>query len=113
VANLKGARKRGLEFWQAAVERLQEGEKLAEVAAELKVDRRGLYRWQVRLNGVEETPGKRREKALAKEVERLQKALAQRVLEVDFLQGALHKIEARRRGNTSGGVAASTTRCEK
>lgn len=113
MANVRGARKRGLEFWQTAVERLKAGEKLAEVAAELGVDRRGLYRWQVRLNPVEESPGKRREKALAKEVEQLKKALAEKVLEVDFLQGALQKVEARRRRSTSGGAPASTTRSEK
>jgi transcriptional regulator with XRE-family HTH domain len=46
VANLKGAKKRGLQFWQAAVARVQAGENLAEVAMELGVDRRGLARWE-------------------------------------------------------------------
>jgi hypothetical protein len=50
VANLKGAKKRGLPFWQAAVARVQAGENLAEVALELGVDRRGLARWQERLD---------------------------------------------------------------
>ena len=113
MANVRGAKKRGMEFWQAAVERLKAGENLGELAAELGVDRRGLYRWQEKLNAPEETSGKRREKALAKEVEELKKALAEKVLEVDFLQGALHKIEARRQGSGSGGAQASTTRSGK
>jgi transposase-like protein len=99
-----------LEFWQAAVERLKAGENLAEVAAELGVDRRGLFRWRERLDPETETAGQRREKALAKEVDQLKKALAEKVLGVDFLRGALHKVEARRRQSESGGERACTTR---
>jgi transposase-like protein len=113
VANARGAKHRGLEFWQAAVERLKAGENLAEVAAELGVDRRGLFRWRERLDPEAETAGQRREKALSKEVDRLKKALAEKVLVVDFLQGALHKVEARRRQSESGGEPGSTTRSEK
>jgi hypothetical protein len=50
---------------------------------------------------------------LVKEVDRLKRALADRVLEVDFLRGALHKIEERRLKSGSDGVAASTTRSGK
>jgi hypothetical protein len=51
-----------------------------------------------------------REAGLKKEVEKLKQALAEKVLEVDFLQGALHKIEARRQASGSTGAKASTTR---
>jgi hypothetical protein len=47
------------------------------------------------------------------EVEQLKKALAEKVLEVDFLRGALHKVEARRRQNGSVGGPESTTRSRK
>jgi hypothetical protein len=113
VANLKGTKKRGLQFWQAAVARVQAGENLAEVALELGVDRRGLARWQERLDPEMLRSDRRREKALETEVEQLKKALAEKVLEVDFLSGALHKVEARRRQNESAGVAESTTRSRK
>ena len=113
MANLKGAKKRGLQFWQAAVARVQAGENLAEVALELGVDRRGLARWQEKLDPEMLRTDRRREKALVTEVEQLKKALAEKVLEVDFLQGALHKIEARRQGQTSTGAKASTTRSGK
>lgn len=113
MANARGVKKRGLEFWQAAVERLRAGENLAAVAAELGVDRRGLLRWRERLDPEAETAGERREKALVKEVEQLKKALAEKVLVVDFLQGALHKVAARRRQSASNGERASTTRSEK
>jgi transposase-like protein len=115
VANKRGVRKKGIDFWRAAVERLKQGESAQAVAEELGVDRRGLQRWQQRLNaGTAEAERPRpREAALAKEVEKLKRALADKVLEVDFLRGALHKIEARRRKSESGGGQASTTRSGK
>ena len=113
MANLKGAKKRGLQVWQAAVARVQAGENLAEVALELGVDRRGLARWQERLDPEMLRTDRRREKALVEEVEQLKKALAEKVLEVDFLRGALHKVEARRRQSGSVGGPGSTTRSRK
>jgi transposase-like protein len=113
VANRKGAKKKSVEFWRAAVERMQAGENVIELAKELGVDRRGLYRWRSRLAGGGPDPGRERQAALSNEVERLKRALAEKVLEVDFLQGALHKIEARRQGRTSSGAKASTTRSGK
>jgi transposase-like protein len=102
-----------VEFWRAAVERLQAGENSADLAAELGIDRRGLYRWRARLgNGVADPAGER-EAGLRQEVARLKQALAEKVLEVDFLQGALHKIEARRQGKVNAGAKASTTRSGK
>jgi transposase-like protein len=113
VSNRKGAKKRGVEFWRAAVERLQAGENVSDLAAELGVDRHGLYRWRARLAGGAPDPTREREAALRKEVERLKRALGEKVLEVDFLQGALHKIEVRRQGKGSTGAKASTTRSGK
>jgi hypothetical protein len=113
VANVKRAKRRGLEFWQAAVGRVKAGESLAEVAAELGVDRRGLARWQERLDPEMLRSDRRREKALVTEVEQLQKALAEKVLVVDFLRGALHKVEARRRQSERVGELGSMTRSGK
>jgi len=113
VANLKGAKRRGLEFWLAAVARVKAGEHLAEVASDLGVDRRGLARWQEKLDPEMLRSDRRREKALETEVEELKKALAEKVLEVDFLRGALHKVEARRRQSGSVGEPGSTTRSRK
>jgi len=113
VANKKGAPRRGLEFWKKAVARLQAGESAGAVAKELGVDVRGLNRWRQRLDLPQQDPQRQREAALVKEVEKLKRALADKVLEVDFLQGALHKIEARRRKNGSTGAQASTTKSGK
>jgi hypothetical protein len=115
MGNERGVRAKGMEFWREAVERLKHGESAGAVARELGVDRRGLQRWEHRLNaGAEEgVRPRQREAALVKEVEKLKRALADKVLEVDFLRGALHKIEERRRNSASGGAQASTTRSEK
>lgn len=113
MANLRGAKKRGLQFWLAAVARVQAGENLAEVASDLGVDRRGLARWQEKLDPEMLRSDRRREKALVTEVEQLKKALAEKVLVVDFLRGALHKVEARRRQSESVGEPGSTTRSRK
>lgn len=113
MANLRGAKKRGLQFWLAAVARVQAGENLAEVASDLGVDRRGLARWQEKLDPEMLRSDRRREKALVTEVEQLKKALAEKVLVVDFLRGALHKVEARRRQSESIGEPGSTTRSRK
>jgi transposase-like protein len=113
VANLKGAKDRGREFWEAAVARMNAGENALALARELGINVRGLYRWRDRLQPGKEEAQRQREAALANEVQRLKRALAEKVLEVDFLQGALHKIEARRQGSGSSGAKASTTRSGK
>ena len=109
----KRSREQGEEFWRAAVERIQAGEKVRVVARELGVDVRGLYRWRERFYPREQDPKRQREVELVKEVDRLKRALADRVLEVDFLRGALRKIEERRLRSGNDGVAASTTRSGK
>ena len=85
-------------------------ENVVELARELKVDKRQLYYWRSRLDPVEEPSQNQREARLSREVERLKRVLAEKVLEVDFFKGALHKIEARRQGKGSSGGKASTTR---
>jgi transposase-like protein len=47
---------------------------------------------------------------LEQENRRLKQALAEKVLEVDFLAGALQQVEARRRQNIASGARASTPR---
>jgi transposase-like protein len=113
VANKKGTKRRGVEFWRRAVKRLEAGENAGDLAAELGINRRGLYQWRVRLSGGTPDPGREQHTALRRELDRLKRALAEKVLEVDFLQGALHKIEVRRQGKPNPGAQASTTRSGK
>ena len=111
MAKGKVPERRGREFWQAAVERMKGCQNVRALAKELGVDLRGLYRWRQRLDPEAAEP--KREAGRDKEVDRLKRALAEKVLEVDFLRGALHKIEARRQGSKNTGAKASTTRSGK
>jgi transposase-like protein len=113
VANKRGPDRKGPEFWSEAVNRINAGENVTALAQELGVSARRLYRWRSKLEPREKDPRRQREAALAQEVRQLKQALAEKVLEVDFLQGALHKIEARRQGSGSTGAKASTTRSGK
>jgi transposase-like protein len=113
VANKRGPDRKGPEFWSDAVKRINAGENVTALAQELGVSARRLYRWRAKLEPREKDPRRQREAKLAQEVRQLKQALADKVLEVDFLQGALHKIEARRQGSESTGAKASTTRSGK
>jgi hypothetical protein len=53
------------------------------------------------------------EYTLGKEISQLKRLLAEKVQEVDFLKGALQRIEARRRSNEESGARASTTKSGK
>ena len=115
MANLSGRKKKGREFWRVAVERVRQGESAQAVAKELGVDRSGLQRWERRLSrqANQEWERQQQERALTQENEKLKRALAEKVLEVDFLRGALHKVEARRQRRGSTGAQASTTESGK
>jgi hypothetical protein len=51
-----------------------------------------------------------RERVLERENRKLKEALATKVLEADFLQGVLRRIEARRQPVSGSGETASTSR---
>ena len=104
-------------FQRMAVERMRASEDVAELARELGVTRRCLYKWRRKLEIIE--PGEEalrpstHASAHRKEIHRLKQLLAEKTLEVDFFRGALQKIEARRQRNSGSGEMASTTRSEK
>jgi transposase-like protein len=75
------------------------------LAKELGISRRLLYTWREQLEPVE-----RGEAPLRKEVSRLKRVLAEKVLELDFFKGALHSVEARRQQSGKTGARASTPR---
>jgi len=99
-------------FRQMAVDRLKQCENIVELAKQLGIDRRLLYRWRDQLEPTESGDGpppvNSRETTLRKEVNRLKRALAEKTLEVDFFKGALHKVKARRQGSGGSGGTAST-----
>ena len=98
-------------FKQRAVERLNQCENVVALSQALGVSRRLLYTWREQLEPVERSeapPANSRETTLRKEVSRLKRVLAEKVLEVDFFKGALHTVEARRQRSGQAGAQAST-----
>ena len=100
-----------------AVERLKNCDNIVALAQELGVHRRLLYKWRDQLDPAEiseeSPPQNPRESTLRKEVSRLKRLLADKVVEVDFFRGALQKVEARRQRKGSSGEKASTTKSGK
>jgi transposase-like protein len=91
---------------QRAVERMKSyGPQ--QVAKELGIHKRQLYEWRDQLRRRRGEPPTR-EDQLRRENQQLREALGKKVLEADFLQGALRRIEARRRASDGCGETAST-----
>jgi transposase len=103
-------------FQRIAVERMRTCESVTELARELGVRPRCLYKWRAKLDLVE--PGEEsarpstHEGSYRKQVQQLKRLLGEKTMEVDFLEGALQKVEARRRTNNGSGETASTTKSE-
>lgn len=104
-------------FQRLAVERMRTCASVDELAKELGVTRRCLYKWRAKLEAVE--PGEEASRASThaaahrKEILQLKRLLAEKAMEVDFLRGTLQKIEARRRRSSGSGERESTNTSEK
>ena len=104
-------------FQRMAVERTRSCENVGDLAQELGVTRRCLYKWREKLDLVE--PGEEsarpstHEASYRKQAQRLKRLLAEKTMEVDFFKGALQKVEARRQRHGAAGETASTTRSGK
>jgi transposase-like protein len=97
-------------FRQMAVDRLTQCDNIVALAKELGISRWLLYTWREKLEPVERRegpPANSRETTLRKQVSRLKRVLAEKVLEVDFSTGALHTVEARRQRSGKTGAQAS------
>jgi transposase len=99
---------------RAAVERMKTGVRVDDLTKELGVTRRYLYKWRTKLEAVE--PGEEAARpsthasAQRKEILQLKRLLAEKAMEVDFLKGALQKVEARRlRSSGTGGKTSTNT----
>jgi transposase len=103
-------------FQRAAVERMKTCESVDDLAKELGVTRRCLYKWRTKLEAVD--PGEEAARpsthasAQRKEILQLKRMLAEKAMEVDFLKGALQKVEARRQRSSGPGGKASTITSE-
>ena len=105
------------EFRRMCVERMKQCDDIGALAKELNIHRRYLYRWRDQLEPVEKSEGpppqNSRESTLRKEVSQLKRVLAEKTLELDFFNGALQKVEARRQQSGGSGAKASTTKSGK
>ena len=104
-------------FQRMAVERMRSSDNIGDLAKELGVGRRCLYKWQAKLDHLE--PGEEaprtnsHESSYRQQVHRLKRLLAEKTLEVDFFKGALQKVKARRKKSGDSGAMASKTKSEK
>ncbi len=113
---MRNWRRHTLEFKKQVVERMKTCENIHELARELKIERKLLYTWRYQLEGRPEarhanydlTAEERKEKQLREEVNKLKAALAERVLENDFLKSALFRVREDRRQRDEAGASAST-----
>jgi transposase-like protein len=83
------------------------------VASELGISKRQLYAWRDQIRRLDQAAlvrGNSRERALERENRKLKEALATKVLEADFFEGVLRRIEARRRPASGSGETASTSK---
>lgn len=105
------------QFQRMAAERMRSSDNIGDLAKELGVGRRCLYKWQANLDHLE--PGEEaprtnsHESSYWQQVHRLKRLLAEKTLEVDFFKGALKKVNARRQKSGDSGEMASTTKSEK
>lgn len=101
-------------FQRMAVERMKTCDSVGELAKELGVTQRCLYKWRRKLETVEAGEESSRPATHAtahrKEILQLKRLLAEKSMEVDFLKGALQKIEARRQRSSDSGETGSSNR---
>jgi transposase-like protein len=98
------------------VERMKTSNNITALAKELGLERKLMYTWQEQLDPVERgvrAAPETRETKLEKEVDRLKRSLAEKTLEIDFLEGALQRIETRRQQSGVSGAKTSTTKSGK
>lgn len=98
-------------FRAMALERLRSCQHIGKLCEELGVSPSTLRQWRRQMESRGDqapvtavVPGE----TLVEENRRLKRALAEKVLEVDFLQGALHQVAEQRRRNSGSGAPAST-----
>jgi transposase len=100
------------EVKMAAVQRLEAGSSMAEVARAFEVNPNVLHRWRREFRegpgNVFPGPGKRRWDGT--EQAKLERKIGQQTLEIDFLKGCLQRIEEQRMVQALGGKPQSMDR---
>ena len=103
------------EFKLAAVQRLERGSSLGEVARALEVNPNVLHRWrrEFRQGPGNVFPGHGKERWAEGRIAELERKIGQQALEIDFLKGCLQRIEEQRMLQAVTGNPRSTGRSKK
>jgi transposase len=103
------------EFKLAAVQRLEQGVSLGEVARALEVNPNVLHRWrrEFRQGPGNVFPGHGKQRWSEGRMADLERKIGQQALEIDFLKGCLQRIEEQRMLQAVTGNPRSTGRSKK
>ena len=103
------------EFKLAAIQRLEQGISIAEVARALEVNPNLLHRWrsEFRQGPGNAFPGHRQRRWSEGRIAELERKIGQQTLEIDFLKRCLQRIEEQRMLQASNGNPQSTVRSGK
>ena len=103
------------EFKLAAVQRLEQGVSMGEVARALEVNPNVLHRWrrEFRQGPGNAFPGNGQRRWSEGRVAELERKIGQQTLEIDFLKGCLQRIEEQRMLQAVNGNPPSTGKSRK
>jgi transposase-like protein len=103
------------EFKLAAIERLERGVSIGEVARALEVNPNVLHRWrrEFRQAPGNSFPGNGNRRWSEGRIAELERKIGQQALEIDFLKGCLQRIEEQRMLQALTGNPPSTGRSKK
>ena len=103
------------EFKLAAVQRLEQGVSLGEVARALEVNPNVLHRWrrEIRQGPGNVFPGQGKQRWAEGRVAELERKIGQQALEIDFLKGCLQRNEEQRMLQALTGNPPSTRKSKK
>ena len=103
------------EFKLAAVQRLEQGISMGEVARALEVNPNVLHRWrrEFRQGPGNAFPGNGQRRWSEGRVAELERKIGQQTLEIDFLKGCLQRIEEQRMLQAVAGNPRSTRKSGK
>lgn len=98
------------EFKLAAVQRLERGSSIAEVARALEVNGNVLHRWrrEIRQGPGNAFPGHGQQRWAETRMAELERKVGQQALELDFLKGCLQRVEEQRMLQAVTGEPRST-----
>ena len=112
---MKSRRKFSKEFKQTAINRLNSGQTVAEVARALEVHPSDLHRWRRELqeHGERAFNGAGKKRAEETQIAELERKIGQQTIQIDFLKRALQHVEEQRLLRALNNGAPSTSRSKK